>query len=382
MITQEELIPIDPNWPDKARRGHLQLSEVIKTLGTQLTAQHLELEELKQKQNKTSRNSHKPPSSDYGRWAGRQRFWSHLLRDFVSLSERPSSAAQGRRLVESARALFRLNRAFLARATALRGRVLHALTKLSALKQLVKRRPCCLMMLLYALLSLNACTLVGLANRGHVSSKLHLTAAASTTLQGAGISPSAELGLYSIYGRYGYKGAKIFDFAEQLLVGYQNKLFDPAPTIITSYSNNAGFLGFGLSHEVESAHSERQYFGGRLMFFGPTYTTNIPYLYFEVLGYVGGKWSLYDEGSAALFGLSVRLHYQLNERAFKRHDRAWSPPPPRRPLTPEEQHHMRAWRIKNIRNMIDYQSRESLVKELERLEREEDVYQDALKAGN
>ena len=71
MITQEELIPLDPNWPDNARRGYLQLSEVIKTLGTQLTAQaaqltaqHLEIEELKQKLNKTSRNSHKPPSSD------------------------------------------------------------------------------------------------------------------------------------------------------------------------------------------------------------------------------------------------------------------------------------------------------------------------------
>ena len=388
MITQEELIPLDPNWPEDARRGYLQLSEVIKTLGTQLTAQaaqlkaqaaqltaqHLEIEELKQKLNKTSRNSHKPPSSDppsrkpkappkaggkrkggqkshpgarrelleptetiqrgpasgcpcggewvkegeqelfqvidlppkltpdvtnflisthrcsgckathrlgyqptlryspygprlhafvcelstryrmsvrqiqallaqsfsmevstgaisgmlkrsvevcqasydellswfkrdrepkhvdetswkvagklgaligahnkraalfgvsqrrrredvealigedhgakiitdrapvYGRWAGRQLCWSHLLRDFVSLSERPSSAAQGRRLVESARALFQLNRAFLARelsegayvqqATALRGRVFHALTKLSTLKQL------------------------------------------------------------------------------------------------------------------------------------------------------------------------------------------------------------------------------------------------------
>ena len=397
MITQEELIPLDPNWPENARRGYLQLSEVIKTLGTQLTeqaaqltaqaaqltaqasqltAQHLEIEELKQKQNKTSRNSHKPPSSDppsrkpkappkaggkrkggqkshpgaqrelleptetiqrwpasscpcggewvkegeqelfqvidlppkltpdvtnflisthrcsgckathrpgyqptlryspygprlhafvselstqyrmsvrqiqallaqsfsmevstgaisgmlkrsvevcqasydellswfkrdrepkhvdetswkvagklgaligahnkraalfgvsqrrrredvealigedhgakiitdrapvYARWARRQLCWSHLLRDFVSLSERPSSAAQGRRLVEAARALFQLNRAFLARglsegayveqATALRDRVLHALTKLSTLKQLAK----------------------------------------------------------------------------------------------------------------------------------------------------------------------------------------------------------------------------------------------------
>ena len=72
----------------------------------------------------------------------------NLLRDFVILSERPSSAAQGRRLVESARTLFQLNRAFLAlelskeayveQATALRGRVLHALTKLSTQKQLAK----------------------------------------------------------------------------------------------------------------------------------------------------------------------------------------------------------------------------------------------------
>ena len=238
----------------------------------------------------------------------------------------------------------------------------------------IKRRLRCLMMLLYALLSLNACTLV------NSSSKLHLTAAASTTLQGSGISPSAELGLYSIYDRYSYKRTKIFDFAEQLLVGYQNQLFDPAPTIITSYSNNAGLLGFGLSHEVESAHTERQYFGGRLMFFGPTHTTDIPYLYFEVLGYVGGRWSLYDEGSAALFGLGVRLHYRLNERGLKRRDRAWTPPPPRRPLTPEQQHHARAWRIKEIRNMMEYQSRESLVEELERLEREEAAYQDTLKA--
>ena len=64
----------------------------------------------------------------------------------MSLSERPSSAAQGRRLIESDRVLFQLNRAFLAlelseeayvqQATALRGRVLHALTKLSTLKRL------------------------------------------------------------------------------------------------------------------------------------------------------------------------------------------------------------------------------------------------------
>lgn len=249
----------------------------------------------------------------------------------------------------------------------------------------VKGSRCGFLMLLYMILStLSACTLVGLTNQGHVSSKLHLTTAASTTLHGSGISPSAELGLYSIYDRYAYKSTKIFDFAEQLLVGYQNNLFDPAPTIITSYSNNAGFLGFGLSHEVEIAHTKHQYLGGRLMFFGPTHTTTLPYLYFEMLGYVGGKWSLFDDHSETLFGLGVRLHYRLNKGEFKRRERTKKPPPPRSPLTPEQKHHMRTWRIRNIRNIINanprYQANKSLIEELERLEREENAYQDALKA--
>lgn len=224
--------------------------------------------------------------------------------------------------------------------------------------------------------TLSACSLIG--------SKIHLTAAVNTTLQGSDISPSAELGLYSIYGRYGYLGAKIFDFAEQLLVGYQHNLFNPAPTIITSYSNNAGFLGFGLSHEVETAHTERQYFGGKLMFFGPTYTTNLSHTSFEVFGYVGSRWSLYDDGSERLFGLGMRLHYRLNPMT-ERHKTSWKPPPPPPPLTPEQQHHMRMWRIKEIRQIIDknpdYRANESLINELERLEREEEAYQKSLKTG-
>ena len=253
---------------------------------------------------------------------------------------------------------------------------------IKALYVLVRVKPgskCCLFVFLYALLStISACTLLEHNNR---DSKIHLTAAANTTLQGSDISPSVELGLYSIYGRYGYKGTKIFDFAEQLLVGYQNNLFNPAPTIITSYSNNAGFLGLGLSHEIEREYITRQRLGGRVMFFGPTHTSELPNLYFEIFGYFGGRWSLSDEGSEGLFGLGVRLHYRLNERRLKRRMSTRTPAPPLPPLTPEQQHHMRMWRIKNIRKIIArYQAHESLVEELERLEQEEKVYQDSLKA--
>lgn len=236
---------------------------------------------------------------------------------------------------------------------------------------------------LFLLLStFNACTLAELAERGHLSSKVHLTVATNTTLHSSGISPSAELGLYSIYDRYAYKGTKIFDFAEQFLVGYQNNIINRAPMMITSYSNNAGVLGFGLSHELENEHTERQYLGGKLMFFGPTHSTTLPHLFFEVLGYVGGRWSLYDDDSEALFGLSVRLHYQLNERVAKKRERTWRPPPPRPPLTPKQRHHMRMWRIKEIRKMMPrYKARKQLIDELERLVREEENYQDLLKAS-
>ena len=64
MTTQEQLISLGSNWPEDARRAYLQLSEVITNLSTQLTAQEHEIEGLKERLNKTSRNSHKPPSSD------------------------------------------------------------------------------------------------------------------------------------------------------------------------------------------------------------------------------------------------------------------------------------------------------------------------------
>jgi len=78
----------------------------------------------------------------------RQLCWSHILRDCVKLSEVRASAAHGRRLVASARELFRLNRAFLAgevsreayveQASALRVVVSEVLSQLGALKTLSK----------------------------------------------------------------------------------------------------------------------------------------------------------------------------------------------------------------------------------------------------
>ena len=238
--------------------------------------------------------------------------------------------------------------------------------------------------LVTCLSTLSACTLAELTKRNKIGSKVHLTAAANTTL-GSDVSPSVELGLYSIYARYAYKGAKIFDLAEQVLVGYQNGLFEPAPRVVTSYSNNAGFLGFGVYHDIELTGEERQRLGGRLMFFGPTYATNLPHLFFEVLGYVGGMWSLEGGGAEGQLGLGARLHYQVSDDGASRLERraqSWRPPPPPVPLTPEQVHNHRMWRIKELRAFIDrYGARDDMTEKLAQLEREEVAYQRALKAG-
>jgi hypothetical protein len=121
------------------------------------------------------------------------------------------------------------------------------------------------------------------------------------------------------------------------------------------------------------------------MFFGPTYATNLPQLYFEVLGYVGGMWSLEDAGTEGQLGLSVRLHYQVSDDGVSRRERRVQPrtsSPPPIPLTPEGAHHHRMWRIKEIRAFMDhYGARDDMTEELEELEREEEAYQRALKAG-
>lgn len=238
--------------------------------------------------------------------------------------------------------------------------------------------------LITCLSTLSACTFAELTNQNKVYPKVHLTAAANTTL-GSDLSPSVELGLYSIYDRYAYKGTKLFDFAEQILVGYQNGLSEPAPKILTSYSNNVGLLGVGVYHDIELTGAERQRLGGRLMFFGPTHATTLPHLFFEVIGYVGGMWSLEDGSAEGQLGLGARLHYQVSDDGVSRRERRVQPrrpPPPPIPLTPEGAHHHRMWHIKEIRAFMDQNgARDDMTEELEELEREEEAYQRALKAG-